>query len=142
VAVESIKVNGAGLIEKAVLLLGAVLIFLSVIGFLFVLPAAVIGLVLEQSPSLWFGVFLISSATLVASFVYYATRLRIAGEVTSFRNYGLLALAVVLSALASAVVKIYGPDRYVDIFILFGILVGLYLAIPVFLMAVRLWRGR
>jgi hypothetical protein len=128
--------------EKAILLTGVLLIFLSLIAVLFFLSLSTIALATRRISHWWNMCFLLNSLALGGWMIFYAAQLRLGGEVVILRNNLMLFWFLVLTVLVSAILRFASPQRYMAILILAVSLVVFHITVPGFLYAFRLIHQR
>jgi hypothetical protein len=136
--------NAESLAEKALALVFAILVLLSLLACLSFLSISTFSLLIGSLSHYWNGCFLLCSTALVGWMILYAGRARLGGGVMIFLNnlmlFWFLALAVLISALA----RFSGPQRYVAVLVWCLTLAAFYIAVPIIgpSTLIRLLKGR
>jgi hypothetical protein len=130
--------------EKALALVFAILVTLSLLACLFFVSISTFSLLTGSLSHYWNVCFLLCSTALAGWMILYAGQARLGGGVMIFLNNLALFWFLVLAVLISALAKFSGPQRYVAVLILGLTLAAVYIAVPIIgpSTLIRLLKGR
>jgi hypothetical protein len=132
------------LAEKALALVFAILVMLSLLACLVFVSISAFSLVTDRLSPYWNTCFLLCSTVLAGWMILYAGLARLGGGVMIFLKNLMLFWFIAFAVLISALVRFSGPQRFEAVLIWALILGVFYIAVPIFgpSILIRLVKGK